>query len=117
LSTRRPVSRASFGRTKQCAACPWKKSTNPAEDIPGGYSAEKHRKLASCGTDRDRAMACHESPRGEEQACVGWLLWAIGPGNRIDMRLAAINGIFDPSKLAVEGEQYDTIQEMLETAK
>ena len=31
---------------KQCKACPWKVTTDPERDIPGGYSAAKHRSLS-----------------------------------------------------------------------
>jgi Family of unknown function (DUF6283) len=106
-----------FARIKQCAACPWKKSTVPARDIPGGYNAEKHKRLAICDGQSAHIMACHETTGGREQACVGWLEWAIGVGNSIRMRLYAMQGAFNPNKFELDGEQYETLEEMLATAE
>lgn len=79
-------------RTTQCAKCPWKVSTDP-HDIPNGYSEDMHRGLEKTiaipgainggGT----AMACHESPVGEETFCIGWLVHQVGPGNNILLRM------------------------------
>lgn len=79
-------------RTTQCAKCPWKVSTNPRE-IPNGYSETRHKALAATiavpgaieggGT----AMACHESPVGEEAFCIGWLVHQVGDGNNIPLRM------------------------------
>lgn len=107
---------ASFARSIQCEACPWKKSTNPAADIPGGYDAEKHRRLAICDGVSQHIMACHESKPGSEFACVGWLDWALRDGNSIRMRLAAMRGTFDPRKLVLDGDQHGSLTEMLATA-
>ena len=78
----------------QCAKCPWKVTTNP-HDIPDGYCETKHRNLkATIATPGSvelegplRVMACHESPVGKEQACVGWVHNQLGPGNNIPLRL------------------------------
>lgn len=113
-----------LGRTKQCAACPWKKSTNPHTDISGNYDPKKHEKLIACQapgslTDELRAMACHESSAEEPYACVGWVVNQLGPGNNVALRLKAA---FDPNpekwrQLKTFGEQHDTIEEMVATAK
>ena len=105
----------------QCKACPWKRSTDPAKDIPGGYEAEKHARLIQCQSpglaglgQPIRAMACHESKAGAEYACVGWLVNQLGPGNNLALRLRAIT-TGEYADLRVEGDQYDSLEEMVET--
>ncbi len=82
---------------KQCEHCPWKKSTVPDRDIPGGYSRTKHcalkKTIAKPGEVRpgDRAgMACHKSSVGAEKPCVGWVVNQLGVGNNIGLRLQAM---------------------------
>lgn len=105
-----------FKRNKQCSACPWKKDTVPAADIPGDYCETKHANLARCdGEFGSPIMACHESKPGTEFTCVGWLAWAVNDGNSIPMRLAAAKGKFDPRKLKLVGEQHETLQAMLDS--
>lgn len=110
----------SAARLNQCKACPWKRSTNPHTDIPGGYDPEKHAALISCTGGLESisrpilAMACHESPPGHEQMCAGWLANQLGPGNNFALRLRAIDGQF--SGLRVDGEQYDSLREMCDAA-
>jgi len=80
---------------KQCKACPWKKSTRPERDIPGGYCEDRHRALKSTiaqpGEYRPGGsllmMACHETAIGNERACVGWTLHQLGPGNNLGLRM------------------------------
>lgn len=105
-------------RNKQCAKCPWKKSTNPRE-IPGGYCEAKHRALTSTMADPDdpgsglgqpmRLMGCHESPVGAEQPCVGWVANQLGPGNNLALRLLALDGRF--KHIELDGEQHETLEE------
>lgn len=107
-------------RIKQCKACPWKKSTVPDRDIPGGYDAKKHRALIACQPQglletKIRAMACHDSKLGAEYPCVGWLVNQLGPGNNIGLRMQAMDGRF--GELITEGEQYESVREMVETAE
>lgn len=59
-----------------------------------------------------KIMACHESNPGREYACVGWLQNQLGAGNNIGIRLAALSGQFDASKIKTVGEQYGSIEEM-----
>ena len=104
-------------RNKQCAKCPWKKSTNPY-DIPDGYSLKAHKKLKSTisagfnvGCTELRLMACHESPIGKETHCVGWLMNQLGPGNNIALRLEMRN--YDLSQVQLDGEQHETFEDTL----
>lgn len=98
--------RPGLARTQQCEACPWKLSAVPSRDIPGGYAKVLHEKLLKCDGDfGSNLMACHESPLG-----------AVGPGNSIPLRLAAMSGQFNPTKLVLEGEQHDSLQAMVLSA-
>ena len=103
---------------KQCKACPWKESTVPARDIPGGYCATKHRALkgtiATPGVlpvSRVRVMACHESAEGEERACVGWVMHQLNEGNNIALRMLARDGRFRDYRTV--GPQHDTFEATL----
>ena len=107
-------------RTRQCKACPWKKSTVPELDIPGEYCEQKHQALrgtiAEPGKIPDnltslRVMACHEHDVGAEQPCVGWVLHQLGPGNNIGLRLLARDGRF--SKLRTVGPQHERFEDTL----
>lgn len=104
---------------KQCAKCPWRKTTDPHE-IPNGYCADKHRALkrtiATPGElrigGRLRMMACHDTPAGEELPCVGWLVHQLGPGNNIALRLAVVTGQIDGDVETV-GEQHERFEDTL----
>lgn len=106
-------------RLNQCKACPWKKSTKPTEDIRGGYCETRHKGLAQtiaepgslAGLGRMHAMACHESPPGAEQACVGWVANQLGPGNNIALRLMARDGRYRNLKL--DGPQLERFEDTL----
>lgn len=102
---------------KQCAKCPWKVSTDPRE-IPRGYCEIKHRKLnstiskpADLGSLFEfEMMACHETRRGRELPCVGWLHHQIGEGNNIGLRLAVIRGRID-GNVEIVGEQHRRLED------
>lgn len=103
-------------RTKQCAKCPWKVSTDP-HDIPHGYSEDKHLKLA-CTIAEDTSfgrtlnvMACHDSVEGEDNYCIGWLHNQLGPGNNIGLRLKM--RAYDLTKVKVFGKQHDKFVDTL----
>lgn len=102
---------------RQCKACPWKTSTKPARDIPGGYSQKKHRNLACTiaepGSMRGTHwMACHESEPGAERVCVGWAVNQLGPGNNIALRIAALKDerLHD---LETDGPQHERFEDTL----
>lgn len=84
---------------KQCKACPWKKFTRPEKDIPNGYCEMQHRDLdstiATPGEYRPgrslSMMACHETPVGKEQPCVGWTLNQLGIGNNFALRMRVLS--------------------------
>lgn len=107
---------------RQCAKCPWKKSTDP-RDIPGGYSQDLHAGLASTiaepGSLRPagsmRMMACHETNVGAELPCVGWLANQIGPGNNLALRLRVMVGEVDGDVETV-GEQHERFEDTLPPA-
>ena len=96
----------------------------PDRDIPGGYCETRHKSLASTiampGSLQDlstpiRMMACHESPPGGEQPCVGWVLNQLGPGNNLALRLLARDGRF--RDLRVDGLQHDRFEDTLPQPK
>lgn len=104
-------------RTKQCAKCPWKKSTNP-HDIPNGYTEELHAALRKTIAEPGRvyehihSMACHESPIGKEAFCVGWLHHQLGPGNNIPLRIKMLSCV-NARAIAVKGAQHQSFEETL----
>lgn len=105
---------------KQCAKCPWKVGTDPRQ-IPGGYCETKHRRLKDTiaspgsleGVGGDiRMMACHETTKGRELPCVGWLVHQLGEGNNIALRLAATLGAID-TNVEVVGPQHQRFEDTL----
>ena len=107
-------------RTKQCEKCPWRKDVDPNE-IPDGYSHERHRALAStiaepadlCGLSAPlKIMGCHESPADEEVHCIGWLVNQVGPGNNIGLRMSMM-GCQNAPEVEVVGEQHETFEDTL----
>ena len=105
---------------RQCFKCPWKVGVN-ARDIPGDYSEDKHRNLASCiakPADMNglsgvlRIMACHETPGENELPCVGWLTHQIGTGNNLALRLRVAMGHIDAAVEAV-GPQHQSFEATL----
>lgn len=104
--------------TKQCAKCPFKKTTNPYE-IPFGYSVKKHKNL-SCTIANElnnnltgtlKAMACHLSS-DENLYCVGWLHNQLGVGNNILLRLKMIN-CTNIGEIEIVGEQHEKFEDTL----
>ena len=83
----------SLKRTKQCAKCPFKVTTNPSVDIPN-YNKNKHCNLENT-ISKDTynleggsfaSMACHESTEKEPYHCIGWLHHQLGAGNNVRLR-------------------------------
>lgn len=104
-------------RLNQCAKCPWKVSTDPHE-IPHGYSERLHRDL-SCTIAKPgafrvsiRAMACHESPPGEDAHCIGWLMHQLGPGNNIGLRIQ-MSRCENIAQVQLDGPQHETFEDTL----
>ncbi len=109
----------------QCAKCPWKVSTDPNE-IPNGYSVEKHRALKNtiaeegdlttalrvrAGDAPMRFMACHET---HDTPCVGWLAHQLGEGNNLALRLLVFSGAVDADVRTI-GEQHERFEDTLPT--
>lgn len=104
---------------RQCSKCPWRVDVDPCT-IPRGYSAEKHRQLAGTIAQPSdllsstlRIMACHNTPVGREQPCVGWLHNQLGVGNNLTLRLA----VFVLKKISPDyelvGEQRERFEDTL----
>lgn len=111
---------------KQCKACPWKVSTDPERDIPGGYSADKHCALeGTIATPGDlrtlinggplRVMACHESTPGAERECVGWVMHQLGPGNNLALRVLATDGRYKDFRTV--GPQHERFEDTLPASR
>ena len=107
-------------RTKQCAKCPWKVSTNP-HDIPNGYSESKHANLKDtiCQNPLDflssapkKAMACHHSIGNDKMYCVGWLNHQLGVGNNIGLRMQMMD-CENIRELKVVGKQHQRFEDTL----
>jgi len=103
----------------QCAKCPWRVGTDPY-DIPGGYNVALHEDLSGSIAEPGalpaspvlRIMACHETPRGRELPCVGWLVNQSGPGNNIGLRLALSRGCIDGNVRTI-GPQHERFEDTL----
>jgi hypothetical protein len=85
-----------LARTKQCAKCPWKVSTNPL-DIPNEYCENKHKALKATIADPQspnffpkelKVMACHEEGNVH---CISWLSNQLGVGNNIALRIKMLD--------------------------
>jgi hypothetical protein len=111
-------------RPNQCKACPWKTSTVPERDIPGGYCESLHADLRktiaepgrfSFGSGQRTVMACHESSPGREQVCTGWLMHQLGPGNNLGLRLQMMRPeIAERIKLVrLDGPQHERFEDTL----
>lgn len=103
---------------KQCAKCPWRKDVDPY-DIPNGYLRKKHAALkdtiARPGdpvTGSLKAMACHETDKGQERPCVGWLVHQLGLGNNLSLRLAVMHGQVNADVETV-GKQHERFEDTL----
>lgn len=103
---------------KQCRHCPWKRATDPY-DIPNGYSPIDHAALKSTikeGTGSVvgplQIMACHETPRGNELPCVGWLANQLGPGNNLALRIAVLGGTVSAA-IETDGPQHERFEATL----
>lgn len=112
-----PAPGKSSAPRRQCAHCPWRKDVDPARDIPGGYSREKHKALASTIAEPGspaglagglRAMACHETLPGAEKPCVGWLVNQLGEGNNLALRMQVLASRVDANVETI-GPQHATL--------
>jgi len=107
-------------RTKQCKKCPWKVSTNP-HAIPDGYSCDLHKGLHSTiaqpgDLSHNKAMACHHSPVGKEDYCIGWLHNQLGVGNNIALRMRMMS-CYNINEMKVYGEQHQRFIDTLPKEK
>jgi hypothetical protein len=92
----------------QCDECPWRR------DVPvGRFAPSRYRALAATckqGWPPGPIFACHKTPEGKEQACVGFLL--LNGRNNIGVRIAASQHRFNPGELRAVGPLYDGFREM-----
>ena len=57
-------------------------------------------------------MACHETPEGNEQPCIGWLHLHLHEGNNIGLRLAVFEGYIS-ADYELDGEQHPDFESTL----
>lgn len=105
-------------RTKQCAKCPWKVSTDP-HDIPDGYCEVKHTNLKNTIAKEGEinlgainVMACHHSNGNDQMYCVGWLNNQLGVGNNIGLRMQMMR-CDNINHLKTYGTQHNRFQDTL----
>ena len=55
-------------------------------------------------------MACHETPTGREQPCVGWLSHQLGRGNNLGLRMAVASGRIS-ADFEIVGDQHGSLEE------
>ncbi len=105
---------------RQCAKCPWKKSTDP-NTIPNGYCEKQHAALKNTIAEPEsvagvggslRMMACHETPIGDELPCIGWLAHQLGPGQNIALRVAVVMGRIN-GNIETVGLQHGCLEDTL----
>lgn len=102
-------------RRYPCAACPWRRDTDPGQFPACRYDAL----AATVGAPGREAgvsapmFACHKSPEGREEACAGWL--AVAGIEHLGVRLAVALGDLPTSALR-PGDNwpplFDTYDEM-----
>lgn len=120
-----------LARTKQCDKCPWRVDVNPY-DIPNGYTRDRHCDLAEtiakiARTNEEiveaisshrplKMMACHESPIGRDDPCLGWLNNQLGVGNNLKLRLHMLN-CSNLRDLVLVGEQHPSFEDTIPIEK
>jgi Family of unknown function (DUF6283) len=108
-----------LGRTNQCEKCPWRVDVDP-NDIPNGYCEMRHQNLSGTIAKPGvisfgrtiQAMACHESPIGKEQHCIGWLYNQLGEGNNIPLRIQ-MRHCENLKDMRIVGEQHSRFEDTL----
>jgi hypothetical protein len=106
-----------LGRTNQCDKCPWRVDVD-ANDIPNGYCEVRHKNLSETIAEPGslnpirKAMACHESPIGKEQYCIGWLYNQLGEGNNISLRIQMLH-CENLKDIKIVGEQHSRFEDTL----
>lgn len=97
-----------FGAKVTCDECPWRR------DVPvGRFPPERYQSLrvtVQQGFGRP-LFACHKSTEGKDVACAGYLLSDDSRAN-FRVRLALIEGDFDPAAISARGPLFATYAEM-----
>ena len=111
-----------LARVKQCAKCPWKKSTDP-RSIPNGYTEDLHRALAGTIAEPGdltlalnggamKVFGCHEHTEDKPAHCVGWIAQQAGVGNNIALRIMLMT-CENADRIETFGEQHETFEDTL----
>jgi hypothetical protein len=98
-----------WGMRRTCAECPWLLSS-----IPGKFRPRRYYDLAdTCkpgGIPRG-LFACHMTPDGNTRACAGMMI-VCGDDAPNRLRLLAMQGKIDPSKVEASGPLYPSYRAM-----
>lgn len=105
-----------LSHTTQCKTCPWRVEAS-LEDIPRYSRAQLEDLEESCNQSgisslSSHAMMCHHAKSNEFRPCLGWLVYAIGPGQNFGARMIA-NNIKNLGDVQLLGEQHETFQDTL----
>lgn len=107
------MSNKNFRIRRQCDDCPWRR------DAPLGHFSEERFTLLKSSVEQGfgKMFACHKTACGKEAACVGYIYNQVyvrpeGPQN-FNLRLAISRREVDIEQLQVEGDQYDSFDEMV----
>lgn len=93
-------------RRTPCDECPWRKDAKV-----GTFPAQAYRISAPTDYDMGRSMfGCHMSGIEHTLACAGFLLR--GAEHSWVIRMAALSGRYDPSKVASDVELYSSYRAM-----
>jgi hypothetical protein len=96
-----------FAMKLTCTECPWRRDVAVGRFPPERYAAL--RETCEPG-GLPMVFACHKTPEGEERACAGFLLVHGADNNRV--RLAMMQGAYDPSEVRASAPLYDDFAEM-----
>lgn len=100
-----------------CETCPWRKSNPPGGKGIPSFDIEMMRRLRNTVGDGDafrKIMACHYSPCGKEEACVGYV--AVEGYTNLNVRLLAGKGVIPLHEIVEECQALDlwgSFEEML----
>lgn len=97
-----------FALKIQCDECPWRSDVEVGRFPPERYKALEN--TCRQGWPPQPIFACHKTPEGKEQACVGYLM--LNGRNNIAVRLAAIERRIDLTALQQRGPLYRNFREM-----
>lgn len=95
-----------FRRSETCTECPWRRDVAVGHFPPERYVSLRR----TCEQGFNNVFACHQTAEGHETVCVGYLM--VDGLNNFRVRLAVIQGQYDPKMLKATGPLYESFREM-----